>query len=659
MVDRRVLYTNPKNSWIRFLEQKGWRWDGKSNAALNRQIETARLLLKASQEGKPGAILADDVGLGKTWVGIILAIAFASAGGRVVIAAPNRNIREKWGLEFDKWYGDENNRRLQHLSLKKDKLGKLHPGEKIFWGKKGIEAEYLKNGRILLVRHDQFWERTTWSCDLLIMDEAHRRRKKMKEDFLKVANASFKLFLTATPYGKDPLYFKTLLNAIGYSETEELKNYLTGMKQRDPDTSSEKAAKAAYRRIKSWLIRHTDTVENIGKREKNMLGEQVHILGSFMKPEEQEEQHPIPLPESEEGNRIRKIILCMERLKKIDEGNVLGIRAQQVLTAPYSTRAVERILKKKPKSHEDFSPEMTFYISELRSLVRGHYGPMEQALFYFSCNCFGMGDKFIVFCHHHDTAKTVEGILRKARKRSKLESSFDPENDKNFEKAWEKIEKRKKDHPRHFADSILRNNKDKIRKSLLLSERVNASGADYKKTIDDLLRYRRVLSKLDQDKGQEAGAVRIGYVERLKGDARSNIARILFNTPFNPQALVITGKDSEGIDLHENCRILVHYELTYRPETVIQANGRIRRIGCLGAKSKKPILYYYPYLEGTRSEKLTKVVLNRVERFRKLMGGLPELNLEQLDDLDETENGKNISKMNDYSNKVYKRTLGA
>jgi len=41
------------------------------------------------------------------------------------------------------------------------------------------------------------------------------------------------------------------------------------------------------------------------------------------------------------------------------------------------------------------------------------------------------------------------------------------------------------------------------------------------------------------------------------------------------------------------------------------------------------------------------------------MGGLPKLNFDELDELDEAGSGKNISKMNDYSNKVYKKTLVA
>jgi ERCC4-related helicase len=602
--------------------------------------------------------------LGKTWVAILLAIAFTSVGGKVLIAAPNRNMQQKWGLELDKWYGDNPNDKL--WSKSNNDWIKLHPGDEIYWGAKGIDAECLNliKGRILLVTHDQFWRRSTpWPCDLLIMDEAHRRRDKMKTDFVKKTNASFKLFLTATPFGKDPLHFKFLLDAIGYySESGDIDEYLKNMRQWDSDAAPEKIAKAAYEELKPWIIRHS--IDNIGKSEKKMLGEQVYILGSFMNPEKQKFQKDktelsllnagaIRLPESECGNRVRKLILCMERLKKLDKKNVLGIRAHQVLTAPYSTRAVKRIMETLQEKPNDFSPEMAFYINQLSELVESGYGPMEQSLKDFSRQCFDTQEKFIVFCHHHDTAKAVEEILKEVRKCAESENNFVPEH---FEKAWKSIQEREDDHPRHLSADILKKNKEIIRDQLILPDKIDAEVVDYKKAIDDLLRYKRVLKKFDQNKKQVASALRIGYVERLKGDTRSNIARILFNTPFNPQALVITGKDSEGIDLHENCRIFVHYEMTYRPETVIQANGRIRRIGCLGAKLGKPILYYYPYLEGTRSEKLTEVVLNRVERFRKLLGGLPELNFDQLIDRVETI-GNNEEKLNNFCNRVYHKTL--
>jgi len=668
MLNKRILHTNPKNNWINFLGNNKWEWLGNKNAALDRQIETTRLLLKAYAQRRPGAILADDVGLGKTWIGILLAIAFASAEGKVIIAAPNRNVQKKWYAEFDRWYGDDPNKQLWRRSKKNDWI-QLHPGSEIGWGTKGDGADDYKNllkRRVLIVTHHQFWERSEWFCDLLIMDEAHRNQVKMRKTLVKkVKKASFTLFLTATPFGKDPSYFMTMLRAIGYSGCESenknvnMETYLKEIKEQapDPEVVNQKTAKAVYEELKPWIIRHT--IDNISRNEKKMIGEQCYILGSFKSISEKEmtstsssllDAGAIPLPKSEEGDRIRKRILCMERLKKLDKENRLKIRSQQVLTASYSTHAVERIIR----NEEAFlNRAIAYHIKELKNLIKGKDTPMEEALFEFSGQCFEAGEKFIVFCHYHDTAKNVTEILNKA---SKLKQIRLVDIDKEFENAWKRIEKRGEENSRYAPLGTLIKYKDQIKKMLVLPEGVTTNSQTYEKVIEDLLRYGRVLKNLGNEDEQKSAKSPFGYVERLKANGRSNIARILFNTPFNPQALVITGKDSEGIDLHENCRILVHYELTYRPETVIQANGRIRRIDCLGAKSKKPILYYYPYLQGTRSEKLTKVVLKRVERFRKLMGGIPVLNLDQLNGQNDQDSIQNILE-NDFSNKRYKMTL--
>ncbi|WP_210546735.1 helicase-related protein [Rhodoferax sp. PAMC 29310] len=53
----------------------------------------------------------------------------------------------------------------------------------------------------------------------------------------------------------------------------------------------------------------------------------------------------------------------------------------------------------------------------------------------------------------------------------------------------------------------------------------------------------------------------------------------VFGSPFGPDVLVVIDKLSEGIDLHNYCRHLIHYELDTSPIRTVQRNGRIRRVG--------------------------------------------------------------------------------
>lgn len=95
----------------------------------------------------------------------------------------------------------------------------------------------------------------------------------------------------------------------------------------------------------------------------------------------------------------------------------------------------------------------------------------------------------------------------------------------------------------------------------------------------------------------------------------------LFNTPFGPDVLVATDKLSEGVDLHQACRILVHYELDPSPIRVRQREGRVRRINGWAAAIGKPVEYAYPAYRGTRDEALVRIIRARLENFDLLLGG--------------------------------------
>ena len=52
-----------------------------------------------------------------------------------------------------------------------------------------------------------------------------------------------------------------------------------------------------------------------------------------------------------------------------------------------------------------------------------------------------------------------------------------------------------------------------------------------------------------------------------------------FNTPLVPEVLIVTTVGQEGIDLHRECRHVVHHDLPWNPATLEQRTGRVDRIG--------------------------------------------------------------------------------
>ena len=89
-----------------------------------------------------------------------------------------------------------------------------------------------------------------------------------------------------------------------------------------------------------------------------------------------------------------------------------------------------------------------------------------------------------------------------------------------------------------------------------------------------------------------------------------------FNTPYFRDALVM----AEGVDLHLNCRYVIHHDLSWNPSTLKQRTGRVDRIGAKAETVKRPIYVYLPYIGGTQDEKQFRVVMDRERWFQVLMG---------------------------------------
>ena len=106
------------------------------------------------------------------------------------------------------------------------------------------------------------------------------------------------------------------------------------------------------------------------------------------------------------------------------------------------------------------------------------------------------------------------------------------------------------------------------------------------------------------------------------GVARETRRRLMltFNTPFFPEILVASSVMGEGVDLHLNCRHVIHHDLDWNPSILEQRTGRVDRLGSLAVRSKQKIAVYEPYVEGTQDEKLYRVVKDRERWFNVVMG---------------------------------------
>ena len=65
---------------------------------------------------------------------------------------------------------------------------------------------------------------------------------------------------------------------------------------------------------------------------------------------------------------------------------------------------------------------------------------------------------------------------------------------------------------------------------------------------------------------------------------------------------------AEGVDLHLECRHVIHHDLDWNPSVLEQRTGRVDRLGSKGEVTGLPIDVYEPFLEATQDEKQFRVV---------------------------------------------------
>ena len=118
-------------------------------------------------------------------------------------------------------------------------------------------------------------------------------------------------------------------------------------------------------------------------------------------------------------------------------------------------------------------------------------------------------------------------------------------------------------------------------------------------------------------------SIQTGIVREVTGSTEKHTRENLmlsFNTPFAPEILIASSVMAEGVDLHLNCRHIIHHDLSWNPSTLEQRTGRIDRIGGKVERCKLPIQIYFPFIADTQDEKMYKVVMYRNRWFNILMG---------------------------------------
>jgi hypothetical protein len=631
-------------------------------------IEALRRFSGADGSAKAGLLLADDVGLGKTTVAALIAWVFAAAGGdrRVRILAPNDSMVARWTDELKK-----------HIPLLKEtapqQFGSIKESRI-----RTRDVKKLMNGSIQVAKHSYASsDKANLACDLLIVDEAHRAKGEGSQfsETLKTQTRHAKrvLLLTATPFSIRLEEFERMLGMVGGSAARKpvrayqrtLDTFYGTSTRKAPEVVAEQLAtkaKEAVWAIQPFVIRHgidqlPDEYEAFGGRQDWAI--------------------EVPSASADE-------LLAMIRMDRL-----LRILKQGGFPIKGATND--------PRFHvgwkyfdsvcNDVAKDIERLDSPLQEVAREHYAALirlrasvgahskMKAVGAAVRNVVEAGEKVVLFCHHHYTAQELAIYLSSVVPNGP--KILAPER-KMWEAAWDTILSEHRGasvtaaHLQVFgrwlaSDNQLRQargwlarvptssgNLVQLLKSTMARNEKSAesiAGAAVKllKTLTGNPSTLAVLRSVGEGNSTLPGAAARGRVfatceadsdpqhrDLFMDSQRPDTVMAIFNSPFGPEALVVTDRLSEGVDLHRFCRHLVHYELDPSPIRTVQRNGRLRRVNGWGAVIGEPINYAYPAFRGTRDHRLVEIMKKRLDSFSLLLGGVQDFDVDESTESDES-----------------------
>src|SRR6516165_8653616 len=139
----------------------------------------------------------------------------------------------------------------------------------------------------------------------------------------------------------------------------------------------------------------------------------------------------------------------------------------------------------------------------------------------------------------------------------------------------------------------------------------------------------QAVARVLHEAGYHAAAENRNVVQLVQGGTANRDRYFLgFNTPYRPEILIATSVGQEGIDLHRECRHVIHHDLCWNPATIEQRTGRVDRIGSkvererVGAAADGgPMLEIaVPYLAATYDERMFEELYRRAQLFEVTLG---------------------------------------
>jgi len=528
----------------------------------------------------------------------------------------------------------------------------------------------LSAGSIQVVKHAYAASDFNLTCDLLIVDEAHRAKGEGK--FCAALRRQKKyarrvLILTATPFSIHLNELNRMLTFIGGEDAHTpvrtfsrvLDDLYCGNTARDPVVVAERLAKKAEDAVKalsSFVIRHG--IDDLPSEKKS--------FGCH-------DDWNIEVPPANDGEV--ELMLRMDRALRLAKGD--GSESLKATNDPrfhvgwrHFDHLRESLKSEVPHLAEPAKALVENQI-ELMKGLRHNAGIHSKMAAVAEKVKIAIEDKekVVLFCHYYATAQELTAHLATALPKVTAQQSPDPSV---WRKAWNEVlapageegheerlrgtfiewlcadliraqtwswlrgpvasgtnlmEAMKKTKGRHPAGpETIAEGAQRLYHALLQSKSSRAvlkEAEGRPQLLPGANGTSRVLGVCPPSGNEEEEAL---FIHNQQPDTIISI----FNSPFGPDVIVVTDKLSEGIDLHRYCRHLIHYELDPSPIRTVQRNGRLRRVNSWAATTGQPILYAYPAFRGMRDYRLVQIMKKRIDSFSLLLGGVQDFDVEDV-----------------------------
>lgn len=128
-----------------------------------------------------------------------------------------------------------------------------------------------------------------------------------------------------------------------------------------------------------------------------------------------------------------------------------------------------------------------------------------------------------------------------------------------------------------------------VQETMLADLRIHTASYD----VDTYQTFRERISGQASDQEEDSGSkmrahYAVGFInagaDNQKTALRKNSIRGAFNSPLKPFVLATTSIGQEGLDFHNYCRRIMHWNLSGNPIDLEQREGRINRFKCLAIR---------------------------------------------------------------------------